>query len=255
MKIITWNVNSLRVRLDSLLRLLQAEQPDVVALQEIKMLDQDFPIHAFAELGYMACFAGQKTYNGVALLTKEFSCENIITDFPDFADIQRRVLAASWKNYRVINLYVPNGSDLASDKYEYKLNWLIACRNFIQQQLALHSEVLVLGDFNIAPTDQDVWDASVWQNCVLVSEPERNAFQGLLDLGLLDVYRHVHPQAVEFSWWDYRAAAFRRNHGLRIDHILVNDSLAKSCKDCRIAKEVRKQERPSDHAPVIAVFE
>jgi exodeoxyribonuclease-3 len=254
MKIITWNVNSLRVRLDSLITLIKTEQPDIVALQEIKITDPDFPVSVFSELGYAASYSGQKTYNGVALLTKTTPCTEVITDLPGFADEQRRVLAASWGGYRIINLYVPNGSELSSDKYQYKLKWLAACAKFIEQQLAQHSQVLVLGDFNIAPTDQDVWDAAIWQNCVLVSEPERTAFQGLLALGLVDIFRSYDPQSIEFSWWDYRAAGFRRNQGLRIDLILANEDLAKRCNACRIAKEIRKLERPSDHAPVIAEF-
>lgn len=254
MKIMSWNVNSLRVRLEPLLSLLKTEQPDVVALQEIKVVDQDFPLAPLAELGYHASFSGQKTYNGVALLSRDEPCVDLIKDLPGFQDDQRRVLAGTWKGYRVVNVYVPNGSDLASEKYQYKLSWLQACEAFLKQELARYSKLVVLGDFNIAPTDQDVWDPKVWNNCVLVSEPERKAFRGLIDTGLVDIFRYCTAEAVEFSWWDYRSAAFRRNQGLRIDHILASHALAADSESCRIIKEVRGHERPSDHAPVMAEF-
>lgn len=254
MKIISWNVNSLRVRLDSLLGLIQSEQPDIIALQEIKVVDQDFPSAVFEELGYYACFSGQKTYNGVAILSRAVPCTNIVKDLPNFQDEQRRVLAATWEGYRIVNLYIPNGSELTSEKYQYKLNWLEACKAFLKQELAVHPQMIVLGDFNIAPTDQDVWDPKKWKDCVLVSEPERAAFREFLDVGLVDLFRHCTADAVEFSWWDYRAASFRRNQGLRIDHILASKELAPRCSGCWMVKEVRGHERPSDHAPVVAEF-
>lgn len=253
MKIITWNVNSLRVRLAHLASLIQAEQPDIIALQEIKMVDEDFPTAEVKELGYYSSFSGQKTYNGVAILSR-IPAADMMKELPDFIDPQRRVLAATVGDYRIINLYVPNGSELASEKYQYKLNWLTACQTFIQQQLTQFSQVIMLGDFNIAPSDQDVWSTNVWQDCVLVSEPEREAFRGFLALGMIDLFRHCTAELQEFSWWDYRAGAFHRNRGLRIDHILANQNLAQRCQSCRIVKDIRGLERPSDHAPVVAEF-
>ena len=254
MKIATWNVNSLKVRLPQVLDWLQTEQPDVLALQEIKMRDADFPAQIFLEAGYHAYSAGQKTYNGVALLTRDQSLENVITELSTDEDPQRRVLTASWKDYRIINLYVPNGEALDSPKYQYKLNWLKNCRAFLTTELQQHSKIVVLGDFNIAPNDLDVCDPKTWQNSVLVSAAERAVFQDFLELGFVDIFRHVMPDVQEFSWWDYRAASFRRNLGLRIDHILVSPALRPNCQRCWIDKKIRGLERPSDHAPVVAEF-
>jgi exodeoxyribonuclease III len=254
MKIITWNVNSLRVRLATLLTLIETEQPDVIALQEIKMQDKDFPAPVFEELGYFGHVAGQKSYNGMALLTKGIPCTDVISALPNFEDEQKRVLAGTWGGVRFINLYVPNGSELSSDKYQYKLRWLSACHAFLQQQLQQYPQLLVMGDFNIAPCDEDVWDPQYWQNCVLVSEPERKAFRGWLDLGLVDVFRVFQPEEKIYSWWDYRAGAFHRNHGLRIDHMLASSDFISHFKRCWVARDIRKLPQPSDHAPVIGEY-
>ena len=198
-------------------------------------------------------FSGQKTYNGVALLSRDMPADTV-RDIAGLDDPQRRVLAASYNGLRVINLYVPNGSSVGAEKYFYKLAWLEKICAWIQQQLNAHEHLIVLGDFNIAPEDRDVHDHAVWQGQVLVSDAERAAFKHLQTLGLLDSFRLFEQQEAAFSWWDYRAAAFRRNHGMRIDHILISPALRAHCTGCRIDTAPRKLERPSDHAPVIAEF-
>lgn len=252
-KIATWNVNSLRVRLTHVINFIKKQAPDILALQEIKMENANFPQNVFDDLGYHATYSGQKTYNGVAILSKE-PAHDIINQLPHFADEQKRVLASTIGNIRFINLYVPNGSAIDSDKYQYKLKWLNACTEFLSQELKQHENVVVCGDFNIAPEDIDVHDPKAWLGQVLVSEPERAVFQQWLTLGFKDVFRQFHPENTHFSWWDYRAAAFRRNLGLRIDHILVSPILAAKSLDSVIDIEPRRLEQPSDHAPVIATF-
>jgi exodeoxyribonuclease-3 len=232
---------------------LAQEQPDLLAVQETKTVDADFPLAALEEAGYHAVFSGQKTYNGVALLSKG-AVGQAVTDPPHLEDPQRRIVAATFKDVRVINLYIPNGSEVGSDKYAYKLDWLTKIRAFIADELTRHPRLAVLGDFNIAPEDRDVYDAELWRGKILCSAPEREAFQGLLGLGLSDAFRLFEQEEASFSWWDYRAAGFRRNLGLRIDHILVSAALRDECRSCRIDKGPRKLERPSDHAPVIAEF-
>ena len=253
-KIASWNVNSLNVRLPQVLAWLAAEQPDVLALQETKLVDEKFPCAEIEAAGYQAVFAGQKTYNGVALLTRR-PVQDIVTGIPGFDDAQRRVLAATCNGMRVINLYVPNGESVESDKYRYKLNWLVALTAWIQQELATHPRLVVLGDFNIAPDARDVHDPARWEGRVLCSEPERAAFRQLLAAGLCDTFRLFEQAEKSFSWWDYRMQGFRRNHGLRIDHVLASDALCKCCKTSRIDKNPRASERPSDHAPVLAEFD
>lgn len=254
MKLATWNVNSLRVRLPQLVEWLATERPDVVALQEIKCIDADFPVAALREAGYHAVFDGQKTYNGVAILARIPPTE-VVRGIPGFTDEQRRVIAASIGPLRVVNLYCPNGQAVGSDKYAYKLDWYAALRGWLPGELASHARLAVVGDFNVAPADEDVHDPAAWAGQVLCSEPERAAFQGLLDLGLSDCFRRFDQAAGSFSWWDYRANGFRRNLGLRIDHILASEPLAESCTACRIDKRPRSWERPSDHAPVLADFQ
>ena len=253
MKIATWNVNSLRVRLPHVLAWLAKEQPSVLAVQETKTVDADFPAAALLEAGYHSVFSGQKTYNGVALLS---NCPmgDVITDLPNLQDPQRRILAGTFGDVRVIDLYVPNGSEMGSDKYAYKLDWLAKVQAFIADELTRHPRLVVLGDFNIAPEDRDVYDPEAWRDKILCSVAERDAFQGWLALGLSDAFRLFEQEESSFSWWDYRAAGFRRNLGLRIDHILVSPALRDECRSCRIDKEPRKLERPSDHTPVIAEF-
>ena len=252
-KIATWNVNSLNVRLPQVLDWLRDQQPDILALQETKLTDPDFPTLDIAEAGYRAVFAGQKTYNGVAILTR-LPAGEIVTDLPGLNDPQRRVLGATVGNTRVLNLYVPNGQAVGSDKYAYKLTWLDHLTAWLQTELAKYPQLVVLGDFNIAPDDRDVHDPAAWTGQVLCSEPERAAFRRLLDLGLQDAFRLFPQEEHTFSWWDYRAAAFRRNLGLRIDHILASPALAAACISCQVDKMPRGWERPSDHAPVAAEF-
>ncbi len=253
MKIATWNVNSLNVRLPHVLEWLAAHETDVLVLQEIKQTTEAFPQEAFSEAGYHSVASGQKTYNGVAVLSREEISE-VVTDMPNFDDPQRRVLACTIDGVRIINLYIPNGQSLDSDKYIYKLNWLVSLRKFLAAELKKYPRLAVLGDFNIAPQDEDVYDPAKWVNDVLCSPKERAALQELLDLGLSDVFRQFEQPEKSFSWWDYRAAGFRRNAGLRIDLILASELLSKACKASYIDKEPRAWDRPSDHTPVIAEF-
>lgn len=252
-QVAAWNVNSLKVRLPQVLDWLAQRQPEVLALQETKLSDADFPTLAFAEVGYHAVFSGQKTYNGVALLSRWPACD-LVTDLPGLDDPQRRVLGATVGGVRLLNLYVPNGQAVGSDKYRYKLAWLEQLATLVATENARHRRLILLGDFNIAPEDRDVHDPSAWAGRILCSQPERAAFGRLLDLGLQDAFRLFPQPAQTFSWWDYRAAAFRRNLGLRIDHILVSPALAAVCVSCCIDQTPRRLERPSDHAPVVAEF-
>ncbi|CAM3040966.1 exodeoxyribonuclease III [Legionella worsleiensis] len=248
-KLASWNVNSLKVRLEQVLEWLESTQMDVLAMQETKLVDENFPAAAFIDKGYHIEFSGQKTYNGVAVISRQPISE-VMTDIPGLDDPQRRILAVTVGDIRIINLYVPNGSELTSDKYQYKLHWLNKVISFIQQQLLLYPKLAVVGDFNIAPEDRDVHDPEEWKGCVLVSPAERKAFQELIESGLHDSFRNFEQEEGSFSWWDYRAAGFRRNRGLRIDHVLLSHELNRLCRQSQIDKEPRKAERPSDHAPV-----
>jgi len=254
MQIATWNVNSLRVRLQQLLEWLAANAPDVVAVQETKLTDDAFPVAQINAAGYQVVFNGQKTYNGVAVLARLPLTEAVI-EIPGFDDPQRRVLAVSCGGVRVVNLYVPNGQTLVSEKFEYKLRWLKALRAWLSDELRRHPQLVVLGDFNIAPEDRDVHDPAAWVGSVHVSAPEREALADLLLIGLSDVFRKFEQPAQSYSWWDYRAGAFRRDRGLRIDLILASTALAERCGACRIDREPRRAERASDHTPVIASFD
>ncbi len=243
----------MNVRLPHVQEWLQNHEPDVLVLQEIKQLTEKFPADALLELGYHSIANGQKTYNGVAVVAKTPPTHPVL-ELPGFDDPQRRVLAVSLDGLRVVNLYVPNGSEVGSDKYAYKLNWLASLREFLDAELEQHDKLVVLGDFNIAPADADVYDPEKWGDAILCSPAEREALGKLLDLGLTDVFRKFeHPEGT-FSWWDYRAAGFRRNAGLRIDLILTSDSMTESCTASYVDKEPRAWDRPSDHAPVIAEF-
>jgi exodeoxyribonuclease-3 len=253
-KIATWNVNSLRVRLPHVLAWLQENQPDVLALQELKLHDDDFPHDALKEAGYSAVVSGQKTYNGVALLSRREPMVEVVKAFPELEDPQRRVLAVTYHDIRILNLYVPNGESLVSQKYLYKLHWLEQLDLFLKHELKKYPKMIVLGDFNIAPDNIDVYDPTRWENSVLFSKPERDAFKAMLEVGFVDCYRALTPAAQEYSWWDYRMGSFRRNHGLRIDHILASTAFFPLCQACRIDKTPRALERPSDHAPVVATF-
>ncbi len=253
MKIATWNVNSLTVRQQQVLDWLESEKPDVLVLQEIKQVTDAFDADAFAGLGYEAVANGQKTYNGVATLSRS-ALEEVETDIPGLDDPQRRVLATTTGGVRVVNLYVPNGQAVGSDKYEYKLGWLAALRDWLADQLSRHELLCVLGDFNIAPDDRDVYDPEKWGDAILCSPGERAALREITGLGLDDVFRRFEQPEAAFSWWDYRAAGFRRNAGLRIDLILASPALAERCAASWIDREPRTWERPSDHTPVIAEF-
>ena len=253
MKIATWNVNSLNVRLPHVLKWLESERPDVLALQETKLTDDRFPIDAIAEAGYHSVFAGQKTYNGVALLTREPAVD-VMTDLPGLDDPERRTLCATIGGVRVLNLYVVNGRDVGTPHYERKLDWLARVAEFIRSDLARHPGMAVVGDFNVAPEDRDVHDPEAWHEAILCSTPERAALKRVLDLGFEDTFRRFEQPEKSFSWWDYRQGRFRRNQGLRIDLVLASGALARRCVACRIDPEPRGWERPSDHTPVVAEF-
>lgn len=249
MKIATWNVNSLKVRLPHLLQWLATNPVDVLCLQETKTEDQNFPLAKLQAAGYRAGFSGQKTYNGVAILSR-LPITEVQFGIPNFEDEQKRVIAATIDGVRIVCVYVPNGQEVGSDKYQYKLKWLAALTAWLKDELARHPRLALLGDYNIAPEDRDCHDPVAWQGQVLVSEAEREAFRGLTGLGLRDAFRLFEQPEKSYSWWDYRMLAFRRNQGLRIDHILLSPAL--QCNACTIDKAPRKLERPSDHTPVIA---
>jgi exodeoxyribonuclease-3 len=251
MKIATWNVNSLNVRLPHVLAWLAEHRPDALCLQETKLEDGKFPRAEIEAAGYRALFSGQKTYNGVAILSRR-EAEAPQFGIPGFADEQKRVLAATVEGVRLICIYVPNGQSVDSDKYGYKMAWLAALTAWLKEELARHPRLALLGDFNIAPDDRDVHDPKAWEGQVLCSEPERQAFRGLLDIGLKDAFRLFDQPEKVYSWWDYRMNAFRRNMGLRIDHILLSAPLAETCCASGVDKAPRALERPSDHAPAIA---
>jgi exodeoxyribonuclease-3 len=251
MKLATWNVNSLKVRLPHLLDWLAKHAPDVLCLQETKTEDQNFPVAAIEAAGYRTAFYGQRTYNGVAIVSRA-SLADVQAGIPGFEDEQRRVVTASVGDVRVVCAYVPNGQAVGTEKYEYKLKWLRAFADWLRGELARHPKLVVLGDYNVAPEDRDVHDPKLWAGQVLCSEEERAAFRCLLDLGLKDSFRLFDQPEKSFTWWDYRMNQFKRNMGLRIDHILASPELAARCTSCTIDLEPRRLERPSDHAPVLA---
>lgn len=250
MKLATWNINSLKVRLAHVLEWLAAHDPDVLCLQETKLADEFFTQDELRQRGYHLAFSGQKTYNGVAIISKT-PLADIECGIRGFSDEQKRVIAATTADTRIVCVYVPNGQSVGSDKYQYKLRWLDALIEWLADELKRYPRLALLGDYNIAPADADVHDPALWVGCVQVSEPERAAFARLIGLGLHDSFRLFEQAAGTFSWWDYRAGAFRRNMGLRIDHVLLSEELARNCISSAIDKVPRKLERPSDHAPVI----
>jgi exodeoxyribonuclease-3 len=254
MKIATWNVNSLKVRLPHVLDWLAATQADVLCLQETKMEDKVFPYAELEAAGYRAVHNGQKTYNGVAILARA-ALDDVRFDIPAFADEQKRVVAATVNGVRIVCAYMPNGQAVGSDKYEYKLRWLAALKDYLHDELQHWPRLTLLGDYNIAPDDRDVHDPAAWKDQILCSEPERAAFRNFLGLGLCDAFRLFEQPDKIYSWWDYRQMGFRLNRGLRIDHILLSPPLAADCRTCVIDKAPRKLERPSDHAPVMATME
>jgi exodeoxyribonuclease-3 len=250
MKIATWNVNSLRVRLPHLLDWLAAQAPDVACLQETKCEDANFPAEELRAAGYCTLHHGQRSYNGVAILARaepRLACRGI----PAFADEQSRVIAADIDGVRVVSVYCPNGQSPGSEKYAYKLRWFDALSGWLAAELAEHPRLAVLGDFNVAPEDRDVHDPAAWEGKIHVSEPERAALRGVMDVGFVDAFRLFEQAEKSFSWWDYRMGAFRRNMGLRIDLALLSPGLAKACRACTIDVAPRRLERPSDHAPVL----
>jgi exodeoxyribonuclease-3 len=250
MKIATWNVNSLKVRLPHLVDWLAEQQPDIVCLQETKTDDPAFPLAEVEATGYHVAFAGQKTYNGVALLAKSPLTE-VIAGNPHYPDPQKRLLAATIDGIRVICAYIPNGQEVGSDKYAYKLEWLAALEKWLAEELAAHPQLVLAGDFNIVPDDRDVYDPVAWAGKVLCSEPERASFRRMLELGLVDSFRLFEQPEKTFSWWDYRMLGFQKNLGMRIDHLLLSAPLAARCTASTIDRAPRKRERPSDHAPAV----
>lgn len=250
MQIATWNVNSLAVRLPQLLAWLQANPVDALVLQETKLTDDKFPLDEIEAAGYQVSFHGQKTYNGVALLSRA-EHDDVVMNIPGFADEQARVISGTVNGVRVIGGYFPNGQAPDSEKFVYKMAWLDALRAYVQQQLAQYPELVLLGDYNIAPEDRDVYDPIAWAGQIHCTPEERAQFQQLIQLGLVDAFRLFEQAPKSWSWWDYRNLAFRKNQGLRIDHILVSEALRPRVSACVIDKTPRKNERPSDHAPVI----
>ena len=250
MKLATWNVNSLTVRLPQLLEWLAAHQPDAMVLQEIKLADDKFPHEPIEAAGYEVKWFGQKTYNGVALLSRK-PIADIVRNIPGFADDSARVITGTVDGLRIVGAYVPNGQAPGSDKFEYKMQWLRALRDWLREELAVHPKLVLLGDFNIAPEDRDVHDPVAWAGQIHCTDEERGHFRQLLALGLVDAFRLFDQPPKSWSWWDYRNLAFRRNQGLRIDLILVSEALKASVQACTIDKAPRKNERPSDHAPVL----
>jgi exodeoxyribonuclease III len=256
MRIATWNVNSLKVRISHVQDWLASQPVDVLGLQETKLTDDKFPEQALREIGYTSFYHGQKTYNGVALLVRSgHDVSQVQIGMPGLVDEQARVIAATVNSVRVACVYIPNGQALDSPKYQYKLAWLAALQVWIRNELSEHVRFALLGDYNIAPEDRDVHDPKAWEGQVLVSEPERVVFRELIGQGLTDTFRMFEQPEKTFSWWDYRMLGFRRNAGLRIDHILASRELAKHCTSCVIDRAPRKLEQPSDHTPVIAEFD
>lgn len=261
MKITTWNVNSLNVRLPHVLEWLQNNPVDALALQETKMTNDKFPREAIEAAGFNVVYNGQKTYNGVAIISPH-SLKDVAFDIPGFEDEQKRVIAATINGVHVIDCYVPNGQAVDSDKYHYKLGWLKALHAYVGECLQQYEKLIVVGDYNIAPNAEDTYDPDHWEGNILCSPQERAALQALIDLGLTDTWdRFEHGDSADkdnkerFTWWDYRAAGFRRNLGLRIDHLLASETLNAACSDCRVDLVPRGWDRPSDHAPVTAVFD
>jgi exodeoxyribonuclease III len=253
-RIATWNVNSLRVRLAQLGEWTATGPAEVIGLQELKLPDEEFPREAVAQLGFQAAWAGQKTYNGVALLARA-PLDDVVTGIPGYDDSQRRVIAATVGGVRVINVYVPNGQAVGSEKFAYKLDWMERLSGYVAAELARHPRLALVGDFNVAPEDRDVHDPKAWEGSVHVSPEERAALGRLLEAGLVDTFRLFEQPPATFSWWDYRMGAFRRNHGLRIDLVLASRALAERCTGCSVDRNPRTWERPSDHAPVVAAFD
>ncbi len=254
MKIATWNVNSIAIRLEQVLNWLETTETDVLCLQETKCVDEKFPLEAFNDAGYNAAFMGQKSYNGVAILSKH-QIKDVQYNFPDDAeDAPKRLIAATIENIRIVNTYIPNGTELWTDKFTFKLDWLQRLRKFFDAAYDVDSDVLLCGDFNVAPDESDVWNVPFWEGKLHFTKPERAAIHQVKQWGFVDVFRQINGDEKLFSWWNYREGAFFKNQGLRIDHIWTSKSLAEKCVGCQIDRKPRGAERPSDHAPVAAEF-
>lgn len=254
MKVASWNVNSLRVRAEQVLTWLAANPVDVLCLQELKLSDDEFPEQAFKDAGYEAVYTGQKTYNGVAIISKH-TLEDVSKHLPNYDDEQRRFIAATVNNIRIVNVYVPNGQELGSEKFAYKQEWFAHLNSAMRDALAKHEKLILVGDFNITPSDLDVHDPKKWRGKIHCSDIERLMLQKLMSNGLYDTYRQFNKLGDHFSWWDYRGAGYRANEGLRIDLILSSSVCLEHATDCTIDETPRKLERPSDHTPVIATFD
>ncbi len=255
MKIATWNVNSINIRLEQLLDWLEATKTDVVCLQETKSVDENFPVQPIIDAGYYVAFTGQKSYNGVAIVSRH-EIDDVQKNFPDDDDeAPKRLIAATIEGVRIVNTYIPNGTELGTDKFTFKLDWLQRLRQFFDDTCDQNSDVLLCGDFNVAPTELDVWSVPAWEGKLHFTKTERAAIHYVKQWGFTDLFRKLHPDAKEFSWWNYREGAWQRNQGLRIDHIWTSRSLADKCTGCWIDKEPRSNEKPSDHTPVVAAFD
>lgn len=255
MKIATWNVNSIAIRLPQVLAWLEKHKIDALCLQETKCTDDKFPMQEFLDAGYYSVFTGQKSYNGVAILSP-FEFSDVQFNFPDDdADAPKRLIAATVNGVRIVNTYIPNGTELWTDKFTFKLDWLQRLRKFFDANYDANSHVLLCGDFNVAPDERDVWNVGFWEGKLHFSKPERAAIHHVKQWGFVDVFRQLNGDEKLFSWWNYREGAFFKNQGLRIDHIWTSQLLAEKCTACWIDRKPRGAERPSDHAPVIAEFE
>lgn len=254
MKIATWNVNSINVRLPQLLDWVGRAEPDVICLQETKCVDENFPFQAIHDAGFETAFFGQKSYNGVAILSK-FPIEDVQKGFADDDDESpKRLIAATIKGVRIVNTYIPNGTELGTDKFTFKLDWLMRLRRFFDDTCRTNEDVLLCGDFNVAMDEIDVWSVRHWEGKLHFTKTERAAMHNVKQWGFRDLFRDMHPDTQEFSWWNYREGAWQRNRGLRIDYIWTSASLAEKCSDCVIDRSTRDLEKPSDHAPVVAKF-
>jgi exodeoxyribonuclease-3 len=254
MKIATWNVNSVQARLGHLLRWCDEAEPDVICLQETKCVDANFPYSELHDRGYHTAFFGQKSYNGVAIVSR-YDFDDVVKGFPeDDGESPKRMIAATVNGVRVVNTYVPNGSELWSEKFKFKLDWLQRLRRWFDETCDRSGHVLLCGDFNVAPAEPDVWNVRAWEGKIHFSKPERAAIINVKKWGFVDVFRQMNGDVKEFSWWDYRTVAFERNHGLRIDHIWTSEALAEKCVGCWIDKTPRGWDKPSDHTPVVAEF-
>ena len=255
MKIATWNVNSINARMPHLAAWVKTAEPDVVCMQETKVVDESFPYQEIFDLGYHSAFHGQKSYNGVAIISKK-EPEDVVKGFPDDdEESHKRLIAATVDGVRIVNTYIPNGSELWTDKFEFKLDWIQQLRRFFDVSYETSEKVLLCGDFNVAPEPEDVWNPALWEGKIHFSKPERAAIHFVKQWGFVDLFRKMNGEIKEYSWWDYRGLSFPKNRGLRIDHIWVTEPLAENCTSCIIDRASRKQERPSDHTPVVAEFD